>query len=176
MSGAPTGEALHRLLNQYRSAEIRGAGVILRLGRLADTSDLRANFTKHLRDEGVHAWMWTRTLQELGMSVEDVDDPYQQRLGAEYGMPRSIEDLLVLTVVSERRGVTSYEEHLGREGNPPAVERSLRAILKDERWHVSWIDEELQRRAASDPRIAELEQRAAAADEVAAASVRALVG
>ena len=37
------------VLNHYRAAELRGAGVILRLGRLADTPRVRANFTRHLR-------------------------------------------------------------------------------------------------------------------------------
>ena len=93
--------------------------------------------------------MWTRALEELGLDIEDVDDPYQQKLGVAFGLPRSVEELLALTVVSERRGVSSYEEHLAMDGNPLVVERSLRAILKDERWHVDWISQELMSRAAS---------------------------
>lgn len=176
MTAAPAGAQLHRLLNQYRSAEIRGAGVILRLGRLADSSELRANFTKHLRDEGVHAWMWTRALEKLGLEVEDVDDPYQQKLGAAFGLPRSVEELLALTIVSERRGVASYEEHLACEGNPPDVDRALRAILKDERWHVEWISEELQLRAATGFDVDALMARAEEADRMAVDAVRSLVG
>ncbi len=170
------GEQLHRLLNQYRSAEIRGAGVILRLGRLCDTSELRSNFTKHLRDEGVHAWMWARALNDLGWDIEDVEDPYQQKLGSAFGMPRTVEDLLALTLVSERRGVASYEEHLGMADNPKVVDQTLRAILKDERWHVDWIADELMRRAEDAPGVAEALARAEQADLDVTAQLRSDMG
>ncbi|MEU2995627.1 hypothetical protein ABZ772_36115, partial [Streptomyces griseoincarnatus] len=42
---------------------------------------------------------------------------------------------------------------------------SLRGILKDEIWHVSYINEELQRRALHDPGIQDIIDRALAADE-----------
>lgn len=164
------------LLNQYRAAEIRGAGVILRLGRLADTSELRSNFTKHLRDEGVHAWMWARALNELGWEIEEVDDPYQRKLGSAFGLPRTVEELLAVTLVSERRGVAAYEEHLARPGNPAPVDRALRAILKDEQWHVEWIAAELESRAADHPEVRQAIERAEAADLVAVASLRAELG
>jgi bacterioferritin (cytochrome b1) len=159
------------LLNQYRSAELRGAGVILRLGRLADTTDLRANFTRHLRDEGVHAWMWTRAILALGGEVDDVADPYQARLGALFGVPRTVEELLALTLVSERRGVATYEEHLDDAEAPEIVQRTLRAILKDERWHVSWIEGELERRSRGNAAIADIQARAEAADLEAVAAI-----
>lgn len=163
------------LLNQYRGAEIRGAGVILRLGRLANSSELRSNFSRHLRDEGVHAWMWTRTLHDLGGDVMDVDDPYQMRLGSLFGIPRTLNELLALTVVSERRGVATYEEHLSHPGTPPAVQRTLRGILKDERWHVEWIEDELRQRSRDDTSVDDLLARAEAADVEAVRSIRVAV-
>lgn len=169
-------DQLLSVLNQYRSAEIRGAGVILRLGRLADSGALRANFTRHLRDEGVHAWLWTRAILELGGEPEDVADPYQARLGAVFGVPRTVEDLLALTVVSERRGVASYERHLEFDDTPDLVRRTLKAILKDERWHVSWIEEELRERARDDQRVNDLVERAEAADREAVTAIQVGVG
>jgi len=160
------------LLNQFRSAELRGAGVILRLGRLADTSRLRVNFTRHLRDEGVHAWLWTRCIEHLGGEVVEVDDPYQSRLGAHFGLPRRIEELLAVTLVSERRGVSAYEELLGTE-IPAKVSSAATAILKDERWHVSWISQELAQRPAAI--VEPIMHRAVQADLRAAAEVRAVV-
>lgn len=167
-------DALIWRLNQYRSAEIRGAGVILRLGRLADTSELRANFSKHLRDEGVHAWLWTKAIVELGGEIEDVEDPYQARLGAGFGLPRTVDELLAVTLVSERRGVTTYQEHLTEPDVPDAVTRALRAILKDERWHVDWIADELEQRAALHPEVRDAMARAEEADDAAMAELRAL--
>lgn len=171
-----TPEATIWLLNQYRAAEIRGAGVILRLGRLADTSELRSNFSRHLRDEGVHAWMWTRAIHELDGDVVDMDDAYQIRLGTAFGLPKSLTELLALTLVSERRGVQTYEEHLAYEGIPACVERTLRGILKDERWHVDWIADELHQRADHDPSVADALARAEQADREAAAQLRTLAG
>jgi bacterioferritin (cytochrome b1) len=163
------------MMNQFRSAELRGAGVILRLGRLADTSELRGNFTAHLRDEGNHAWLWTKTIQDLGGEIEDVPDPYQARLGTLFGVPRSVEDLLALTLVSERRGVETYAEQADRaDALPESVHRVLRAILKDERWHVSWIEEELRRRAATSAEVALAIGKAESADRQAMTEMRDL--
>lgn len=162
------------LLNQLRGAELRGAGVILRLGRMADTSEVRANFTRHLRDEGVHAWLWTRCIAKLGGEVVDVEDPYQARLAAHFGLPRTIDELLAVTVVSERRGVTTYEELRDKSGIPAPVASAANAILRDERWHVSWITEELE--AHSPELVGPLMQRAEAADREAVAEVRGVVG
>ena len=166
-----TASDLSWTLNQYRAAEIRGANVILRLGRLADTTRLRSNFSRHLRDEGVHAWMWTRLLDDLGVEILDVDDAYQMRLGTLFGLPRSLDQLLALTLVSERRGVATYTEHLA-SAPPEPVARALRGILKDERWHVDWIGEELERRAETDPSVREVLARAEAADRQAMEDLR----
>lgn len=155
------------LLNQFRAAELRGASVILRLGRLSDTSELRSNFTRHLRDEGVHAWLWTRAIQELGGEVVDVEDPYQARLGAAFGLPRTVEELLAVTLVSEKRGVAAYREQLGRPDTPEPVRKALTAILKDETWHVEWIEEELLGRGQDRPEVVEALARAEEADRVA---------
>ena len=167
---------VNALLNEFRSAEIRGAGVILRLGRLADTSDLRENFTKHLRDEGVHAWMWTKAIVALGGEVTDSQDAYQTRLGTHFGVPKTLNELLALTVTSERRGVLSYEEILESPSAPAVVVRTARGILKDERWHVSWIEAELDRRRECDPTIEDALSRAGEADLLAVTETRRAIG
>ena len=169
------GDPMVWLLNQYRAAEIRGANVILRLGRLATSSTLRSAFSRHLRDESVHAWLWTRAIEELDGEVLDVDDPYQTRLATNFGVPKTLTELLALTLVSERRGVSTYEEHLDREDTPDLVQRTLRGILRDEHWHVSYIQEELELRRRADPTVAAVIERATHADERAAADLRELV-
>lgn len=163
-------------LNQYRAAELRGAGVILRLGRLADTPDCRRNLTRHLRDEGVHAWLWTKAIDDLGGDIRDVDDPYQTRLGAHFGLPRTLDELLAVTLVSEERGVAEYTERLGMGDTPNSVQHKLRTVLKDETWHVSWIREELERRAAEHPEVGAVLERARQADRMAIAELRGSSG
>lgn len=164
------------ILNQYRAAELRGAGVILRLGRLADTTACRRNLTRHLRDEGVHAWLWTKAIDELGGEIVDVDDPYQTRLAAHYGLPRTLEELLAVTLVSEERGVAEYTEQLSQGDTPASVRQKLRTILKDETWHVSWIRQELERRAATRLQVQEALERARRADRSAIAELRGSPG
>jgi hypothetical protein len=159
------------LLNQYRAAELRGANAILRLLRLADSSSLQRDLTRHLRDEASHALTWTRAIERCGGEVVDVDDPYQGRLAEGFGIPRTLVELLAVTLVSERRGLAQYQEHAADAATPEFVLRSLRAVAKDETWHVSYITEELERRGRVDESVGPVLARAEAAD---LAAVRAL--
>jgi hypothetical protein len=151
------------LLNQYRAAEVSGAGAIMRMGRLAE-GPLSTDLSRHLRDEAVHAWLWTRALREIDGEVLDVDEPYQTRLSFHFGLPRSLTDLLALTWISESRGVEQYQVHLDFQGISTPIRQTLRAILKDENWHVAYIGEELTRRARSDASIQPTIDRALEAD------------
>ncbi|MEO3810942.1 ferritin-like domain-containing protein [Sphaerisporangium sp. B11E5] len=153
------------LLNQYRAAEVHGAGVILRLSRLADNLQLKNDLTRHLRDEAVHAWLWTKAIHDIGGDIMPVDEPYQTRLGHHFGIPRTLEEILALTWVSERRGCAQYVEHLDVQEIPSIIRRTLRGIIKDETWHVSYIQEELERRALADPKVQAVMDRALIADQ-----------
>lgn len=159
------------VLNEYRAAEIHGAGAIMRMGRLADSASLRADLSRHLRDEAVHAWLWTKAIKDMGGEIVEVDVPYQARLGMHFGIPKTLSELLALTWVSERRGVEQYLEHLDASGVTPAIQRTLRGILKDERWHVRYINDELQLRMRTQPRLQDVIDRALTADELAMAEL-----
>jgi hypothetical protein len=159
------------LLNQYRAAEISGAGAIMRMGRLADEHQLSADLSRHLRDETLHAWLWTKALHDIGGEIIRVDEPYQTRLAQHYGLPRSLNDLLVLTWVSERRGVEQYQSHLDSADIAKHIRQTLRAILRDEMWHVSYIKAELERRTRSDPSVQQAVDRALTADSKAIAEL-----
>ena len=161
------------VLNEYRAAEVHGAGVIMRLCRLSDSTELTNDLSRHLRDEAVHAWLWTKAIQDFEGEIVEVDMPYQSRLGAHFGIPGSLTELLALTWVSERRGVEQYNEHLDTPGNVPLVQRTLRAILKDEQWHVSYINEHLQQRIRADRKVQDIIDRALIADEKAIAELTA---
>jgi hypothetical protein len=168
-------EELLRVLNQYRAAELRGAKVILKLLGWADTDLLRSNLTRHFRDEGTHAWLWTQTITELGGEILDYEDPFQAVLGRKFGLPRSVDELLALTLITEERGLFEYEAQLERDA-PDLVHRRLRRVLADERWHVSWIGTEVERRSAQDPVMTENVIRARQADAEAIAELRPMRG
>ncbi|WP_113699108.1 ferritin-like domain-containing protein [Nonomuraea lactucae] len=161
------------LLNQYRAAEVHGAGVILRLSRLADSLQLRNDLSRHLRDEAVHAWLWTKAINDLGGDIVEVDEPYQTRLASHFGIPRTLDEMLALTWVSERRGVEQYVEHLDVREIPSVIRRTLRGIIKDENWHVSYIQEELERRALADRKVQDIMDRALVADQRAVEELKA---
>jgi 1,2-phenylacetyl-CoA epoxidase catalytic subunit len=159
------------VLNQYRAAEIHGAGAIMRMARLSDSGSLSADLSRHLRDEAVHAWLWTKAIKDLDGEIIEVDLPYQARLGLHFGLPRTLTDLLALTWVSERRGVIQYTEHLDSPNVTPLIQRTLRGILKDEHWHVRYINEELQQRVRADRRVQDIIDHALTAEELAIADV-----
>jgi hypothetical protein len=159
------------ILNEYRAAEIHGAGAIMRMGRLADSTALSTDLSRHMRDEAIHSWLWTKMIRDLGGEIVEVDQPYQARLGVHFGIPRSLTELLALTWVSERRGVAQYTEHLDQDGVSGKIAQTLRAILKDEHWHVSYINDDLQHRVRADRRVQDIIDRALAADERAMADM-----
>ena len=162
------------LLNQYRVAELRGAGAIMRMGRLADDLTLSTDLSRHLRDESVHAWLWTRAIREMGGQLVEMDEPYQTRLSLHFKIPRTLTDLLALTWVSERRGVEQYAEHLDLAETSPLIKRTLRGILKDEHWHVSYINDELQRRVRADASVQQAIDKALEADQKAMNDLRGM--
>lgn len=162
------------LLNQYRVAELRGAGAIMRMGRLADDLTLSTDLCRHLRDESVHAWLWTKAIREMGGQLVEMDEPYQTRLSLYFEIPRTLTDLLALTWVSERRGVQQYEEHLDLAEASPLIKRTLRGILKDEHWHVSYINDELQRRVRADASVQHTIDKALEADQKAMNDLRGM--
>jgi hypothetical protein len=161
------------VLNEYRAAEVHGAGAIMRMGRLADSAELSADLSRHLRDEAVHAWLWTKVIKDMGGEIVEVDQPYQRRLGVHFGIPRSLTELLALTWVSERRGVRQYTEHLDLPDVTAKIQRTLRGILKDEEWHVSYINDELQHRVRADRHVQDTIDRALVADGLAMADLTA---
>jgi bacterioferritin (cytochrome b1) len=153
------------VLNEYRAAEVHGAGAIMRMGRLADSSSLSSDLSRHMRDEAIHAWLWTRAINDIGGEIIEVDQPYQARLSAHFGIPRTLTEMLALTLVSEKRGVAQYNEHLDLPDATSKIKRTLRGILKDENWHVRYINEELQNRARADRRVQDVIDRAEIADK-----------
>ena len=127
------------ICSYYRDAELRGSNLIYRLLRILEDGESQILLSEHLADETRHAWLWTERIKELGFSPVRIDDGYQVRIGRRAGLPRHPVDLLALTVVVEQRALRRYRQHLKRPGVPARTRALLRAVTKDEGWHIDWI-------------------------------------
>ena len=123
----------------YRDAELRGSNLIYRLLRILPDDESQLLLSEHLADETRHAWLWTERLKEMGAAPVPIADGYQVRIGKRAGLPRHPVDLLALTVVVEQRALKRYGEHLKRDDVPERTREVLRAVSKDEGWHIDWV-------------------------------------
>jgi bacterioferritin (cytochrome b1) len=128
----------------YRDAELRGARLLFNLiGHLKD-ADAQLKMSKHLADETRHAWLWTKRISDLGGSPVPIDDGYQRRLGLRTGVPKTLIDLLALTVVVEERAQSRYNAHLALPNVDTETREVLKAVTEDENWHLSWIEKKMR--------------------------------
>lgn len=149
------------LMSYYRDAEIRGANLLLRLMSYLTDGDSQTKLTLHLADETRHAWLWTKRMNDLGGEPLPVGDGYQSRIGLRT-VPRSLIELLALTIVVEERSLDRYIEHAGRSNVDPETMKVLKEVSHDEKWHIAWIRNKLDDLAAAEEGGAE---KAAAAME-----------
>ena len=139
------------LFSYYRDAELRGATLLMKLlQRMDDDPDAQVKLTKHLEDEVRHAWLWTKRITDLGGVPEKVDDGYQRRIGLEVGIPRTLEQLLALTIVVEERAQARYLAHAQAAEVDVETLTVLHEVTKDEKWHLSWIEHKLYALAGPD--------------------------
>jgi bacterioferritin (cytochrome b1) len=131
----------------YRDAELRGARLLFNLiGHLKD-GDSQLKMSKHLADETRHAWLWTRRIADLGASPIMVADGYQRRLGMKTGVPKTVVELLGLTVVVEERAQSRYMAHAALPNVDPETLEVLKSVTEDESWHLSWIEKKMREMA-----------------------------
>lgn len=127
------------MLSYYRDAELHGATLLLRLIKLIDDdADAQVKLSLHLAEETHHAWLWTNRIKELGGEPMKILDGYQKRIGLRT-VPKSLLELLALTVVVEERSFARYQEHASRAGLDEATQQVLAEVTKDEKWHIAWI-------------------------------------
>ncbi len=146
----PDRESLIRIFSYYRDAELRGAGLLLKMMNRVEDGAAQVLFSRHVDDETRHAWLWTKRIQDEGAVPVPVPDGYQRRLGKAIGIPGNLFDLFALTIVVEERAGKRYAEHIAS----PVCDDKTRAVLevlsRDEKWHVAWMRDWLLERAASD--------------------------
>jgi len=137
------------LFSYYRDAELRGAGLLMRLLNHLDDPDAQVKLSLHLADETRHAWLWTKRITDIGGQPQQVGDGYQSRIGLRT-VPRNLIDLLALTVVVEERAHQRYLDHAARPNVDKETLDLLHEVTKDEKWHISWIKGKLDEIAASE--------------------------
>ncbi len=146
------------VMSYYRDAELRGANLLFRLLSHLDDPESQTKLSLHLADETRHAWLWTKRIKDLGGDPVKVDDGYQRRIGLR-AVPRSLIDILALTVVVEERALQRYQEHAQRPDVDPETRAVLHEVTKDEKWHIAWVRNKLEELARESG--AEAEMRAA---------------
>jgi bacterioferritin (cytochrome b1) len=128
----------------YRDAELRGARLLFNLlGHMKD-AESQLKMAKHLSDETRHAWLWTKRIADLGGTPIQMIDGYQRRLGLRTGVPRTLIDLLALTVVVEERAQSRYNAHSALPDVDPETREILKLVTEDETWHLSWIEKKMR--------------------------------
>ncbi len=128
----------------YRDAELRGARLLFNiLGHLKD-AESQVKMSKHLADETRHAWLWTKRIADLGGAPVMIDDGYQRRLGLRTGVPKTVVDLLALTVVVEERALSRYNSHMALPNVDKETTEVLKSVTEDETWHLAWIERKMR--------------------------------
>ncbi len=128
----------------YRDAELRGARLLFNLLSHIKDGESQVKMSKHLSDETRHAWLWTKRIADLGGQPLMVDDGYQRRLGLRTGLPKTLVDLLALTVVVEERAQSRYNAHAALPNVDPETREVLVAVTEDETWHLAWIEKKMR--------------------------------
>jgi len=134
---------LATVFSYYRSAELQGAGLLLRLmARMTGDEAAQVHLTRHVADETRHAWLWTRRIADLGATPAPIPLGYQERLALRL-RPRGIAELLALSILVERRSLERYQSHAARPDVDTQTQGVLRIVTADEARHVEWLTREL---------------------------------
>src|SRR5579863_598267 len=128
----------------YRDAELRGARLLFNLLSHMKDGESQLKMTAHLADETRHAYLWTKRISDLGGAPILIDDGYQRRLGLRTGVPKTIIDLLALTVVVEERAQSRYNSHMALPNVDSETMDVLKGVTEDETWHLAWIERKMR--------------------------------
>ena len=134
----------------YRDAELRGARLLFNLLSHMKDGESQLKMTAHLADETRHAYLWTKRISDLGGAPILIDDGYQRRLGLRTGVPKTVVELLALTVVVEERAQSRYMAHAALPNVDDETREVLKAVTEDETWHLSWIEKKMREIARED--------------------------
>lgn len=139
----------HYILSYYRAGELSGSLLMGRLAMHTSIDSIRIPLTRHCMEEAKHAWMWTQTIEQLGMKPLKVSDTFQSEYGRAFGIPKSTLEILCLAHVLERRVVSLFEKHLERPDTHPLVQETLKAMIAQGNEHLGWVWDVLDGRSNS---------------------------
>ncbi len=132
------------VLSYYRAGELAGSVLFGRLALHTTIDSIRIPLTKHCLEEAEHAWLWTKTIEDLGCTPVRVTQTYQTEYGREFGMPKSMLQIFCLTQILERRVLMQFDRHLKRPDTHPLIVKTLQKMIEDETEHLGWIWRELK--------------------------------
>lgn len=132
------------LLSYYWLSELTGSLFFGRVVRTLGDHPLSAELTKHYADEAQHAWMWSNCLERFGLTPLTLDKAYQDQYASVIGAPANLMEVLAVTQIFEQRVIGQYATHLKCPDLDPDIERTLKAIMVDEYWHLAWVRKALQ--------------------------------
>ena len=133
------------LLNFYRASELHGGLILGQMVRRTRDPELIMQLTRHSAEEVMHALLWTETIVAVGGKPAPVRDTYQNRYVAEVGTPITVREVLALTQVFERRVYRHFMLHLRNPQVHPIVAATLRRMLEEEKGHLSWVKQWLDK-------------------------------
>jgi demethoxyubiquinone hydroxylase (CLK1/Coq7/Cat5 family) len=134
-------------LNFYRASELHGGLVLGQLVRRARDPWLIQQLTQHSAEELRHSQVWTETILAVGGRPVPLRATYQTRLAEAVGAPASLFQVLALTQVFERRVYRHFIEHDRMSGTHPTVRMALQLMIEEERQHLCWVRQWLEREA-----------------------------
>ncbi|MGH9419061.1 MAG: ferritin-like domain-containing protein [Thermoanaerobaculia bacterium] len=132
------------LLNFYRASELHGGLILGQMARRANDPDLIAKLTRHSAEGTMHALWWTETIARLDGHTSPVGRTYQTRLAEKAGTPISFLEVMAMSSAFEHRIYRYFTLHLRQASVHPVVAATLRRMLVDERWHLTWLREWLR--------------------------------
>ena len=155
-----------RLLNFYRASELHGGLILGQVARRTRDGALANDLLKHSAEEIEHARVWTQTILAVGGGVQPVRSTYQTRYADAIGWPVGVLHVLALTQIFERRVYQHFIAHLRRPGTHPVVRAALRQMIEEEKDHLSWVKQWLDRQAVQrGPVVNDIMRRYAEVDE-----------
>jgi hypothetical protein len=151
------------VLGQYRVGEYAGVvGLRRLLGEMQPEGKLHQAMTIHFQDEGRHSQVFTDWIERLGMEPDvlptDVEgffarspEEYQQQRQLLDSLPPEIRRIGVFAAINavERGAYNQFEAHLSvldRKSDRDELER----VMREERFHLSYVEHELDRQANGD--------------------------
>lgn len=132
------------IMSFYRTSEISGALFFGRIANYLPAGPIQRDLTQHFSDESMHAWYWTKAMDELDYKPIRIKNAYQDAYLDAVGLPVNLMEVLAITNVFEHRVIAQYARHLRVPGLDPVVNKTILTIMEDEKWHIKWIDDALK--------------------------------